>query len=282
VKNWDLVTTLVSSKRHIKFEQSELEDALFKAVLENTKASKKAAIALIKAGATGKEFFPLVMKTRRESKTVNYCALHVAVAYGNKEVMKLLVKRGLDRNTPTGGDDYYSDPTQPQFSPGQILSPRDEKGESIYAQAMEEIDKQLPARIEQFKKIYSALMAGQSTFFKKNFLSGKDKLTNEQLEAKILAYIKKDPRGRTAKAWELSGKSKFLEGKRSSGLFRAVYKWAFEHSGPFKKSNLIGHKTFFKSSSLDKAIDQLDQAGKNEIAENKTDQRAVRIRRALG
>tara|TARA_R110000868_G_scaffold236416_2_gene490443 strand:+ start:458 stop:1066 length:609 start_codon:yes stop_codon:yes gene_type:complete len=107
-------------------------------------------------------------------------------------------------------------------------------------------DATLERDISQFKKIYAALYAGESSLFKQDIITGTDHLTPRQFFQKII-IDKPDDRARFA--WHLTLKhantiKQDANPTVNPSLFKDIYLYAFEKSGIFKRSKLFGNSIF--------------------------------------
>jgi len=101
-------------------------------------------------------------------------------------------------------------------------------------------------------KIYKAMRDGESGWFRKtNFLDSinQQELDNGMLAGRIKEDIAKNANSRTAEAWRLALTHHQDTSPNNIQLFKAIYKWSFEHSGLFKKSNVIPGTFFSRSAS---------------------------------
>ena len=103
---------------------------------------------------------------------------------------------------------------------------------------------------ELFKKIYQGLLAGESRFFKNDFLKNKSTLTASEL---IVAIKENSDEPEVKKAWELANKylDKPISDRR---LFSEMYMYAFERSRFFSRA-VVDNKTFYSSASLKSYLD---------------------------
>lgn len=121
------------------------------------------------------------------------------------------------------------------------------------------LQSQITAKAQAFMQIYHALREGQSGIFKTNFVARHPQLEHDKLINVIEDYVRRNPKSRTARAWELT--QLYYDNCSSSNLdlVTAIYKWSFKQSGyVFKCSNVTG-TTFFKSSSLNMHLITLQQ-----------------------
>jgi hypothetical protein len=103
---------------------------------------------------------------------------------------------------------------------------------------------------ELFKKIYQALLAGESRFFKADFMKDKGDLTPSEL---IQAIKANNQEPEVKKAWELANKylDKPINDRR---LFSEMYLYAFEQSRFFSRA-VVDNQTFYSSKSLKSYLD---------------------------
>jgi len=116
--------------------------------------------------------------------------------------------------------------------------------------------------IAAFMKIYKAMRDGESSWFRKtNFLDSIDqKELNDsgKLYNRINEYAEKNTNSRTAKAWALALKHNNDTSPNNTELFKEIYKWSFEHSGLFKKSNVVPGTFFLRSASLEPRLKDME------------------------
>lgn len=127
----------------------------------------------------------------------------------------------------------------------------------------------LSDKIAAFKRIYHAIRQGQTSLINSDFMADKKNISDEALEKLIAKQIKKFPKGRVAKAWNLA-KDKTNQAYCNHSpqyypeeLFKEMYQIAFEHSGRCKKSNLLGVSIF----NAKKLKQQLDKMNHDELYE---------------
>ncbi|KTC68042.1 Ankyrin repeats (3 copies) [Legionella birminghamensis] len=84
--------------------------------------------------------------------------------------------------------------------------------------------------VEAFKKIYQALYAGQSSFFKSRNFIEQQEITKEVIQK----HIDAKPESRSAKAVSLA--RRYMGNMESMELVREIHKYAYDNSGFFKCS----------------------------------------------
>ena len=120
-------------------------------------------------------------------------------------------------------------------------------------------------KIAIFKQLYKAMRNSETawyqSFFKTNALSKMENMSDEEAEKFINA---KSPTSRSSKAWKLTQKHAGVFTRKTDNLelLTELYQHSFRNSGWFSKScnlkteenGIFKNKTFWKSSSLDKAL----------------------------
>lgn len=140
----------------------------------------------------------------------------------------------------------------------------------------------LDSLAQAFRKIYKALYDGQSSFFKSNAnWDKKTHLKSSDFINEVKQYANTHKESRTAKAWELAQQHCQANAVYPGNvdLFREVYKWSFQKSGPFKKSNIL-RRPFYSSVSLNSQVPQLTVEDIH-AAKNNESSRTAKIYRAL-
>lgn len=134
-------------------------------------------------------------------------------------------------------------------------------------------------RLLAFKKIYQALYDGETTVWKgANFLADKKQFSDDQLIEAMNHKMDNNPRGRTARAWQLALKYYENNLAQNETLFTEIYKQSFSNSGLFKRSTVTGI-TFFSGASFNKNVKLIS---KEKIAQHENDNtRTSKIYRAL-
>jgi hypothetical protein len=129
-----------------------------------------------------------------------------------------------------------------------------------------------------FKKIYSAILAGESRFFKYDFMIAKNNnLSSEEL-IKIIAADTDHPD--VKKAWDLTNKyfnQPIAHDKKTyDQLFSEIYLYAFERSGLFKRAKVDG-KSFYNTDSLKTYLDERHNGVVPEKTDNNPSNRTAKI-----
>jgi hypothetical protein len=132
-----------------------------------------------------------------------------------------------------------------------------------------------------FKKIYSAILVGESRFFKYDFLSDKKGLSADELIKEIAADTEHHD---VKKAWDLTNKffkQPISQDKQAyNKLFSEIYLFAFERSGLFKRAK-VDEQTFYNSKSLKSFLDERYNGMVPEKSDNKASNRTAKIKSIL-
>lgn len=134
-------------------------------------------------------------------------------------------------------------------------------------------------KMEAFKIIYKALYDGQSSWFKTNYLFGKENIPPSLFIKDLELYVKKNNSGRASFAWQLANKHYKNYLPTNVRLFIEIYRWSFERSGIFKVSKLTGN-SFFSEVNL-KRHSELSITQMIEEHSKVEDTRTSKIYRAL-
>lgn len=114
-------------------------------------------------------------------------------------------------------------------------------------------------QVHAFKKIYAALLIGQSNcFLKTNFLETLLDSGSDYFREAICQRYRQHPNGRTAKAWDLALKYAQTNFVHNLELFKEIYLYAFKQSGPLACSKITGI-TFFRSTALTHHSDRITE-----------------------
>lgn len=116
-------------------------------------------------------------------------------------------------------------------------------------------DDQAELKAIAFKKIYKALRSAQrnSQVFKSDFLLDKEKLTGSELLVEIKVYCEKNPKSRTAKAWDLTEKYYHDCNAKNPGLVNEIYQYACENTRYFgtKFFSSLASKSVFTNEQVE-------------------------------
>jgi hypothetical protein len=138
----------------------------------------------------------------------------------------------------------------------------------------------LNVQLDVVIKIYQALLVGQSSFFKINYLHKlKNLAVGEDKFAAILLHIRKSPKSRMAKAWQLAQGRDLKNLNEDTELFKKIYQYSFKKSC-CGLSHLIAGQSIFSNKRLKVLLSQ-QQLNLSELEKSDSHRRSAKIITAL-